>query len=142
MKDFTYAKRKSQPRKPWYIVKIGTRNIYLWSLPLLPFDIFYNKIYDYRWKRNEWSEKKAAKVLDCVLPYVLEYDEKHDVYYHNMNWHMKNTFKRHAPLGTKTFVVKHYYEISNYLVNEYQKDGYEKRFYTEDGEVIFIPTKK
>lgn len=126
-KDFSYAKtrQEKQSRKKWWIINGKKYSYYIWALPLIPFVILYDKISDYLYARRVWDEEKAIKVLDRVLPHVLEWVEEDEAYYYCMDWGYSNLW-RIAPLTMRKWARKFSYNLHQFIKNGYQKDGYEK----------------
>lgn len=129
MKDFNYAKEQEQKchKKKWYILDLAEYSCFILFTPLIPFVWAYDKWKEYLWESCQWSEKKASKVLDYVLPYYLDYNKERDDYYYCSRWNYTGwKFAKHVPISLKTFTRKYIREIKDYLFNEYQKDGYKK----------------
>ena len=126
-KDFSYAKmrQEKQSRKKWWIINGKKYSYYIWALPLIPFVLLYDKISDYLYARRVWSEEKATKVLDRVLPHVLEWVEEDDAYYYCMDWGYSSLWRK-APLTMRKWARKFSYNLHQFIKNGYQKDGYEK----------------
>lgn len=126
-KDFSYAKmrQEKQSRKKWWIINGEKYSYYIWALPFIPFVLLYDKISDYLYARRVWSEEKAIKVLDHVLPHVLEWVEEDDAYYYCMDWGYSNLW-RTAPLTMRKWARKFGFNLHQFIKTNYQKDGYEK----------------
>ena len=126
-KDFSYAKmrQEKQSRKKWWIINGKKYSYYIWALPLIPFVLLYDKISDYLYARRVWSEEKATKVLDRVLPHVLEWVEEDDAYYYCMDWGYSSLWRK-APLTMRKWARKFSYNLHQFIKNGYQKDGYKK----------------
>lgn len=144
MKDFNYAKEQEQKchKKKWYILDLAEYSCFILFTPLIPFVQAYDKWKEYLWESCQWSEKKASKVLDYVLPYFLDYDEQKDEYSYCNKWGYTGCrFAKRVPIGLKTFTRKFTKEIKDYLFNEYEKDGYDKWIKKSDmfnGEIFVI----
>lgn len=144
MKDFSYVKEQEQKshKKKWYMLDLGKYSCFVLLAPLVPFVWVYDKWKEYLWESCKWSDKKATKVLDYVLPHFLDYDEQKDEYYYCNKWgHVGWQFAKHVPVGLKTFTRRFTKEIKDYLFNEYQKDRYDKRIEKVDmfnGEIFVI----
>ena len=126
-KDFSYAKmrQEKQSRKKWWIINGKKYSYYIWALPLIPFVLLYDKISDYLYARRVWSEEKATKVLNYVLPHVLEWVEEDEAYYYCMDWGYSRLWRK-APLTMRKWARKFSYNLHQFIKNGYQKDGYEK----------------
>ncbi len=133
MKDFEYAKNKqTQKRKKWWVIKGKQYSYYIWALPLIPFVTLANKYKDWSYSRRVWSDGKATKILDYVLPYVLEYVEEDDAYYYCMQWYTTSLWRR-APYFSRGWAKKFSSKLHSFIEEGYNKDGYiktvEKDFY-------------
>ena len=126
-KSFSYAKtrKEKQNHKKWWIINGKKYSYYIWVLPLIPFVLLYDKISDYLYARRVWDEEKAIKVLDRVLPYVLEWVEEDDAYYYCMDWGYSSLWRK-APLTMRKWARKFDFNLHQFIKNGYQKDGYEK----------------
>lgn len=129
MKNFDYATTK-KPKRKFRIPRIEWKeySIHPIALPLalifIPYDMAKKKYY----KNLEYDVKKAQKVLDYWLPYVLEADGDNTLWY-CLNWHYGGySMCRHLPIGYKTFAKKFGRQILDYLENDYNKDGWSKSF--------------
>lgn len=126
-KSFSYAKtrKEKQNHKKWWIINGKKYSYYIWALPIIPFVLLYDKISDYLYARRVWDEEKAIKVLDRVLPYVLEWVEEDDAYYYCMDWGYSSLWRK-APLTMRKWARKFDFNLHQFIKNGYQKDGYEK----------------
>lgn len=124
MKNFEYAKTKGKNnKKKWWIVNTSRYSIYIWALPLYPFVALYIKLVNWNYNRKTWDEKKATKVLNCALPYVLEWVKEDNAFYYCMSWHGYTICSR-APFLLRGWAVKFRYKLIDYL-----KEGYENPQY-------------
>ena len=125
MKDFEYAKKKNTNRKKWWIVHIKHYSVYLWGLPLIPFVLIHDKISDYCSKRRVWDEKTARKVLNYVLPYVLEWIEEKNAYYYCMSWGNSSLWRK-APVTKRKWARKFAYNLQRFIKEGYENPNYSK----------------
>ena len=133
MKNFDEAKKRATKvrKKPWYVVDIKNYSIYIWGLPLVPFVLGVEKFKDWCYNRLEWSEEKATKVLDEVLPKVLTYDAEDNAFYYNIDWSFSE-FRRYAPFGYKKWASKFGYDLKEFIQDGYENANYTKTVY-DDG---------
>ena len=132
MKNFEYAqKRNSKKRFKMPALKIGEK--YSIPLPLIPLVplwlgvIIYNEFHDWNYRRQEWSEEKATKVLNHFLPYVMEWNEEENSYFYCMDWHYGgSTLAKYSPIGLKTWARKYSYEIFRFLKDKYENPDFVK----------------
>lgn len=133
MKDFEYAKKQAEKqakkKKMRWWVRIGNDRVYIWALPLYGFVILADKFDNWKYNRLIWDEAKAQKVLDYALPKTLEYIAEEDAYYFNTCW---NLGKKNVPWYLRSWASKFANKLTDYLVDTYQKDGYEKEFIEDD----------
>ena len=83
---FDKAKTPAKPRKKWWILHTKNYSYYIWALPILPFVLLADYIKDRNYKRLVWDETIATKVLDKVLPQILEWVEEDNAFYYSMEW--------------------------------------------------------
>ena len=62
--DMAKEKKKVQRQRPIHWVKICGYTVRWWEVPLVPFEL----LKDWRYNRMKWSDEKATKVLDAILP--------------------------------------------------------------------------
>lgn len=126
-KSFSYAKtrKEKQNHKKWWVINGKKYSYYIWALPIVPFVLLYDKISDYLYARRVWDEEKATKVLDRVLPHVLEWVEEDDAYYYCMDWGYSILWRK-APLTMRKWARKFDFNLHQFIKTDYQKDGYEK----------------
>lgn len=126
MKDFEYAKtRKNKSRRKWYVINGKKYSYYIWALPIIPFVVAYDKVSEWAYNRREWSEETACKVLDHVLPYILEWVEEDNAFYYCMDWGCSNLWRK-APLHLRKWAKKFDYKMHKFIEEGYQKEGYSK----------------
>lgn len=137
MKDFDYAKTRAEKaktkKKKWWVINTKNYSFYIWAIPLIPFVLLADYIKDRNYKKQEWSEEKAKKVIGHVLPYILEYDPVEDNYWFSDEW-SPYAFERKAPFYLRKWAHKFAYEIKDYVFTTYEKEGWIK---TVDDEVAW-----
>lgn len=127
-KNFEYAKTKKM-RKRFKLprIKYQIYSIPILLLPIAPFVIAWDKIKRWNYRRQSWSDAKATKALDYFLPHVLDYDEDDGCYYCHTAWRYNRWYvQKYVPLTLKTWVKKYHYELKDFLIDSYNKDGYFK----------------
>jgi hypothetical protein len=136
MKAFDQAKiRDTKPKKkPWYQIQSKQYTYYIWSLPLVPIVLLVDKCQEWAGKRRVWSEEKATKVLDAVLPKVLEYVEEDNAYYYSMEWGTSALWRK-APRKYRKWAFKFEYHLKTFI-----RDGYENTDYTKTIEKDYYET--
>lgn len=117
--------QKKSNRKPWYIIHGKKYSYHIILLPILPFVVLSDKIHDYNYKKMVWDETKATKVLNKVLPKVLEYLKEEKAFYYCMEW---RTYDLHhnAPIGYKKWAKKFAFQLQKFIENGYENPDYIK----------------
>ena len=123
MKNFDKAKKR--PHRKWYTVRIKTYDVYLWGLPLIPFILLSDYIKDRRYRRLKWSEEKATKMLNRILPKILEWVEEDKAFYFCMDWGYSN-YQYYVPLWERAWVRKFASKMREYVQTGYQHPNYIK----------------
>lgn len=135
MADFNKAKKNNNGKK-WYVVSTKNYQVYFWALPILPIVIMINKLESCQYKRRVWSDEKAKKVLDKILPKVLEWVEKDDAFYYCMGWSSWDLYNN-APFGYRRWVKKFNYELQKFIRYNYENEKYTKTI-DNDGYDIWV----
>ena len=129
--NFEYAQKKHKrfncPR-----VHYKEYNILIWALPIAPLFIVCDKIDRWNYKRQQWSNEKAVKVLDYALPHLLDYDTDENCYWYCTTWRYSNEFIKFAPINLKMWTRKFGYKLNDFIKSTYEKDGYIKTIETDD----------
>lgn len=94
-------------------------------VPLIPFVELSERIKTKRYNNLVWSEGKAKKVLDKVLPKALEYDANEDEYYFGTDWNTRVLVKN-TPIRWRKWVDKFSYSLYEYLTDTYENKNYTK----------------
>lgn len=123
MKDI-FEKAKNKPKKPWYMVNTKNYQIPFWVLPIAPIVIGISKLSDWFYDRIKWDERKATKVLNHVLPKILDYDKDEEAYY-CMDWGTYILWHK-APLRYRCFAHKYVFQLHSFLKEKYMAKGYAK----------------
>lgn len=118
-----FEKAKNKPKKPWYMVNTKNYQIPLWALPIAPFVIGISKLSDWFYGRIKWDERKATKVLNHVLPKILDYDKDESAYYYCMDWGTYILWDK-APLRYRCFAKKYHLSLHSFIKNGYMVKGY------------------
>ena len=118
-----FEKAKNRPKKPWYIVNTKNYQFSVWVLPIAPIVISIDKLSKWFYDRIKWDEHKATKVLNHVLPKILDYDKDEDAYYYCMDWGTHNLWYK-TPLKYSRFVYKYEFKLHSFIKNEYMVKGY------------------
>ena len=141
-KDFSYAKtrQEKQSRKKWWIINGKKYDYYIWALPAVPFIVLYDEINDYLYKRRVWDEVKATKVLNYILPHILEWSEEDNAYYYCMDWGHYILWGK-APFTMRKWTIKFSVNLHQFIKDGYQPKGYEKTV-ENDGYETWIKFEK
>ena len=125
MAQFDKAKVEKKRHRKWYIINGKKYSYYIWALPIIPFVLLVDKIQEYQSKRRVWSEEKATKVLDYVLPQVLEWVEEDKAFYYCMQWGVSPLWRK-ARWRDRKWAYKFDWGLHNFI-----KDGYENAEYVK-----------
>lgn len=128
-----FEKAKNKPRKPWYMVNTKNYQIPIWALPIAPFVIGISKLNNWFYDRIKWDEAKATKVLNHVLPKILDYDKNEDAYYYCMDWGTYILWHE-APLRYRRFAYKYEFRLHSFIKDKYMARGYCKSVINDDYE--------
>lgn len=135
MKDFSYAKNRNNKRK-WYVVPVGKYEVFFWALPILPFVLAFDHFNDWNYKRMNWTPERATKILDHILPKVIEWVEEDNAYYYCMNWGRYNLWHC-APTFDRKWARKFQYDLQNFIRDGYEKEGFTKSI-EKDWEDVWV----
>ena len=131
---FDKAKETKSNKKPWYIINGKRYSYYVWALPLVPFVTLYDVMSQKADKRRVWSAERATKVLNHVLPKVLEWVEEDKAYYYCMDWGTSNLW-RGAKRADRKWTQKWQYQLRDFI-----KEGYENELYSKSVEKDYYDT--
>lgn len=135
MATFDKAKEKKEaPRRKWYEIQGKKYTYYIWSIPLVPIVTLIDKCQEWASKRRVWSEDKATKVLDLVLPKVVEWVEEDKAFYYCMEWGTRKLWAT-APRKYRKWAYKFEYQLRNFI-----RDGYENADYVKTIEKDYYET--
>ena len=125
MAKFDIAKNKNEKKKINWRVNIGDYQVVFWALPIFP--IFYGieKFKDWNYNRMEWNEKRADRVLDTILPKVLDWVEEDNAFYFSLEWG-NGIYWRRANRVDRKWAKKFCYKLKSYLEDEYENADYIK----------------
>ena len=135
MADFNKAKRTNNGKK-WYVINTKNYQVYFWALPMLPIVIMIDKLKNWQYNRRTWDDEKAKKVLDKILPKVLEWVEEDNAFYYCMSWSDWGLYDN-APIGYRNWVKKFRYELQKFIRYGYENEKYTKTV-ESDGYDIWV----
>ena len=143
MKNATFdkAKTKKENKKPWYVIHGKKYSYYVWCLPLLPITLLVNFVEAKANKRRVWNTTIATKVLDKILPKVLDWAENDKAFYYNMEWDYFRLWRK-APLRYRKWARKFQYDLHKFIETGYENAQYTKtvdkgKYYYDDTWVKF-----
>ena len=137
MKNNTFDKAKAlkkKSNKKWYIINGKKYSYYIWELHLLPFVVLYDALEERADKRRVWSAERATKVLNHVLPNVLEWVEEDKAYYYCMDWGTSDLWRK-AKYRDRKWARKWEYDLRDFI-----KEGYENEHYSKSVEKDYSDT--
>lgn len=126
MKSFDNAKKVKKSIAP--IFKTKNYSVYWYEIPLLPalpFVALHRTYNNWKYSNMVWDEKIATKVLDKVLPQVLDWDEEDNVFYYGMEWQLSSLWKK-APIRYRKWAKKFERQLHDFIRDGYENADYEK----------------
>ena len=126
MASFDKAKAKANKvKKGCPRICIGDYQVVFFALPLLPIVMILDAFHDWQYNRLVWSEEKATKALDAILPKMLEWVEEDDAFYYCAGWSGTALIDK-APFRYKKWVKKYYWRLHDFVKDGYQNPDYDK----------------
>lgn len=110
MKTFDKAKQISKPRKKWWII---------------PFITLADYIEKKAYAKRVWNTTTATKVLDKVLPEMLEWVESDKAFYYCMGWGYSSLWRK-APLRYRKWAYKFQRDLHKFIEEGYENTQYIK----------------
>ena len=134
------TKKNEKNKTPLFLRRIHIEpsyDIIWWALPVAAIYIPISKA------RNnvKWSDKKATRVLNKILPKHLDYDKEKDVYYYCMDW-LALGLRTGAPIYYKNWIYHYNERLQKFIKDKYEPKGYEKRVDINKYGDIYIEFKK
>ena len=117
--------QETKKRKGLKKYHVGKYVFNILQAPLVPIVWAADKITDYKYNKLVWSEEKATKMLDKILPKVLEYVAEENAYYYCCEWRCYCLIDK-APIKEKMWVKKFIGHLVDYLENGYENENYIK----------------
>ena len=139
MGKFDKAKRKTtaKPKKKWWIINTKRYSYYIWALPFIPFIELSDKIKDRKYRRLRWDTRTATKVLDIILPQILEWVEEDKAFYYSMEWNFHG-YTKFVPRRLRKWVLKYRYDLHQYVKNGYENADYIKTIEKDNYDEIWV----
>lgn len=139
----TRTERKN--KKQWWVIKTKNYNIPIYLLPIalfiIPCDKIKTAIDNYIWRKTFWTDEKANKMLDKMLPKILDYDkDDNDYRCYIRDWNF--SFYNYAPLFHKKWVRKFNDNLKDYLIERYENESYVKTVQDDYDWKVIIFTEK
>lgn len=125
MASFNKAKEPKKTKKQWWIIHTHNYSVYIWALPILPFVLLSDYLKERASKKRVWNEQIATKILDIVLPQVLEWVEEDNAFYYCMSWGCSALYRK-APRKYRKWADKFSYKLQRFI-----KEGYENADYVK-----------
>ena len=131
-------KEKNKNRKKWWIIKFDKYEFGFWLLPLAIFVIPFDKIKDAIYDSIKWSEQKATKTLDKILPKILKWDEEANNYY----CYVRKDFWQWVTECRNPWIKKFKYRLRDFLISDYENENYIKTVEDDDDWYYITFTEK
>lgn len=128
--NLTKQKQKKKSNRKWYIFNCGNYSYYIWALPIVPFIVLCDKIKDYNYKRRVWNKEKATKILNYILPQVLEWVEEDGAFYYSMDWNYTYLWRK-ARRRDRKWARKFAHNLHLFVKEEYENTEYFKMIEVE-----------
>lgn len=125
MANFDKAKEPKKTKKRWWIINTHNYSVYIWALPILPFVLLSDYLKERASKKRVWNEQIATKILDIVLPQVLDWAEEENAFYYCMSWGSSALYRK-APRKYRKWANKFSYKLQCFI-----KEGYENADYVK-----------
>lgn len=129
--------KEDRKRQSFWKYKIKTENysILWWTLPVAIPYVAFDKLKNLYYEKIQWSDERGKKVLDRVLSKRLELttDETGKECYMFFTRIPNYTYKECARLRDKLWSNKFGYNLSNYLADTYEIEGYKKEVVNRGG---------
>lgn len=134
------TKKNERNKTPLFLRRIHIEpsyDIIWWALPIAAIYILISKA------RNnvKWSDKKATRILNKILPKHLDYNKEKDVYYYCMDW-LALGLRTGAPIYYKNWIYHYSERLQKFIKDKYEPKGYEKRVDVNKYGDIYIEFKK
>lgn len=142
MAKFNKAKNKLKIKK--WLIHTKKYSYHIIALPLIPICLLLDKIEEKAYAKRVWSEEKATKVLNKILPKVLEWNEEDQAFWYCMQWR-ESTLSSKAPLGYRKWVWKFRCQLQKFIQEGYENPHYiksvEEGSYGYDTWIKFVEKK-
>ena len=122
---FDKAKETKSNKKRWYVINGKRYSYYIWALPLVPFVILCDALSQKANERRVWSAERATKVLNHVLPKMLEWVEEDNAYYYCMDWGTSGLWEKAKRIDRK-WARKWRYQLRDFIKEGYENENYSK----------------
>lgn len=148
-KNFEYAKKKAEKAKKkrertgkkWWMVYKKDYAFPFWLFPVYWLSLILEAVQKLEDKLYQWSDTKAAKMANYIIPQFLEYEEEEDSYYFPVDFGCSN-YHKFVPLWHRRWVRKFSYDIMKFIKTVYQKKGYDKIFFEQYGDEYVVFKKR
>lgn len=135
MTKFDRAKRKVERNKKMKkfnpYIYIGNYEFFVLALPIAPFFLAWEKFNNWNYKRMEWDEERATKVLDYVLPKTLEWVEEDNAFLYYLGW-SPSIISNNARIIDKKWCRKFDYDLRSFIEEGYENPNYTKTIEEDD----------
>ena len=82
-------------------------------------------MYNKKYEALEWSNERATKILDRVLPKRLGWDQEDNYYYYDMGWAVWRN-RELAKITDKIWMDKFAYKLHRFILEGYENPNYTK----------------
>ncbi len=120
-----HTKKRTSLLNRLFLVKTKNYTFYVWFVPLVPFVALWDRYTDWAYRRMVWDANKADKVLDKVLPKVVEWVEEDKAFYYSTSWNTSSLW-RNAPIRYREWAKKFQNSLQTYIRTDYENVAYIK----------------
>lgn len=142
VKKRTEKREKNKNKKKWWIIKTENYTIPIYFLPFAIFIIPFDKLKNYIYNSMTWNEEKAKKVLDKMLPRILEWNKEENHYWCHIRKYGWWYSQKRIPFYYKKWTNKFSYELKKYLIEKYELEYYTKEVLDDYDWYLIIFTEK
>ena len=138
-KDYQ-KKEKIKKFKNKMLVSWQGYSFYFFLFPLAFCCWVKDNIYEKYRKFLRWDVTKADKILNRIIPKVVDRDEETDSFYYCLDWNNELLFLKNSRFIDKAWIKTYYYSLLYYLINTYCPENYIKIINADNNCIIFTKT--
>ena len=133
-------KEKIKKFKNKMLISWQDYSFYFFLFPLVFCYWIKDNIYNKYRTSSRWDVTKADKILNRIIPKVVDKDEETNNFYYCMDWDNKQLFLKNSRFIDKVWIKTYYYSLLYYLRNTYCPENYIKIIDADNNCIIFTKT--